>query len=118
MRSYRDNLDKPIGTSLPDRPLPPIPPAHLRSRCRGGDGGGTNGNDAGVFRMVWSKRKKKPLDQWPPAELALPDTIEEIERGRRIEHQELFQEPPDDSREGRLRRLLATGRAEFWRSEQ
>ena len=83
MRSYRDNLDTPIGTALSDRPLPPIPPAHLRSRCcGGGGGGGADGNGAGLSRMVRSKKKKKPLGQWPPAEYALPDTIEGIEAGR------------------------------------
>lgn len=42
---------------------------------------------------------------WPPADLRLPDSIEEIERGR-IVQSELFVGTPDDSREGRLRRIF------------
>ena len=43
-------------------------------------------------------------EPWPPPHLALPDTIEAIERGR----PEPPAVPPDDSREGRLARLLGT----------
>ena len=49
-------------------------------------------------------KRRKRMTPWPPAELMLPDSIAEIERGR-IAQKELF--PPDDSREGRLQRLLA-----------
>ena len=45
-------------------------------------------------------------EPWPPADLALPDTIEAIEAGR-IAQGELFDEQPDDSRAGRLARILA-----------
>ncbi len=45
--------------------------------------------------------RPKPA-KWPPAHLALPDTLEGIERGR-IEQRELFGR--DDSREGVLARL-------------
>lgn len=41
---------------------------------------------------------------WPPADLALPDTLEGIEAGR-FEQRGLFGEEPDDSRAGRLRRI-------------
>ena len=51
------------------------------------------------------KKRKRIMHPWPPAELLLPDSIEEIERGRPPKQQSLFE--PDDSREGRVRRLLA-----------
>jgi len=44
---------------------------------------------------------------WPPAELALPNDLHEIERGR-IGQRVLPAEQPDDSRRGRLARLLGT----------
>jgi hypothetical protein len=46
-------------------------------------------------------------ESWPPVEHALPSTFEAIEAGR-IEQQGLFQEPPDDSRAGRLARILGS----------
>ena len=50
--------------------------------------------------------KKKPgAEPWPPAELALPDTIEEIEAGRPPKQRSLL--PPADLREAKLDRLLA-----------
>ena len=53
--------------------------------------------------------KQRTTAQWPPPELLLPDSIEEIERGR---PDRLRQQPlplaPDNSREARLRRLLGT----------
>ena len=48
---------------------------------------------------------------WPPAEHCLPnlDTLEEISRGEDRQQQELLPpEKPDDSREGRLARILET----------
>ena len=48
----------------------------------------------------------KTPEPWPPAEYALPDALDEIEQGRRIQ-QQLFDEPVDDSRAGRLARILA-----------
>lgn len=47
--------------------------------------------------------QNKPGD-WPPKKLRLPDTIAAIEAGRQ-EQRELFDEQPDDSRQGRLARL-------------
>lgn len=47
---------------------------------------------------------KPPVPAWPPAELALPDTIEEIEAGRPPKQRSLL--PPADLREARLQRLL------------
>ena len=41
--------------------------------------------------------------QWPPPELLLPSTTQAIEQGRPPRQRSLFK--PDDSREGRLRRL-------------
>jgi hypothetical protein len=43
-------------------------------------------------------------EPWPPADLALPSTIEGIEAGRQQREQPT--EQPDDSRVGRLARLL------------
>ena len=51
-----------------------------------------------------ANRKSKTPKPWPPPELALADTIEEIEAGRHGEQQRTLL-PPDDSREGRLARL-------------
>ena len=46
---------------------------------------------------------------WPPEWARLPnlDTLEEISRGERVQQQVLFVEPVDDSRAGRLARVLA-----------
>jgi hypothetical protein len=49
-------------------------------------------------------RQAKPPAPWPPAELALPSTIEGIEAGR-PEPRRLVPEQLDDSRSGRLARL-------------
>jgi hypothetical protein len=46
----------------------------------------------------------KTPNPWPPAHLALPDTIEAIEQGRRTQRQ-LFPVVPNDSRAARLARL-------------
>jgi len=46
----------------------------------------------------------KTPEPWPPAHLALPDTLAEIEQGRRTQRQ-LFPNVPDDSRAARLARL-------------
>jgi hypothetical protein len=50
------------------------------------------------------------IEQWPPLEFCLPnlDRLEEISRGEHVAQQELFPERPDDSREGRLARILGT----------
>ena len=53
--------------------------------------------------------------QWPPKELMLPDTIAAIEQGRPPRQRSLF--PPDDSREGRLRRLSSPPRSRVLSSE-
>jgi hypothetical protein len=58
--------------------------------------------------MRRSDRTPKP-EPWPPAEYRLPDSPEEIERGR-IRQRELFSEQPDDSRQTRLARLTETRR--------
>ncbi len=44
---------------------------------------------------------------WPPAEYRLPDDLDEIEAGRPPRQLPLLAEPADDSRQGRLARLLA-----------
>lgn len=49
--------------------------------------------------------KVKTSKPWPPPGLALPDTIEEIQRGRSVQRG-LFAR--DESREGRIDRLLGT----------
>lgn len=51
-------------------------------------------------------RKSRTPEPWPPRDLALPDSIEAIEAGR-VEQRRLFDEQPDDSRAGRLARILA-----------
>jgi hypothetical protein len=52
-------------------------------------------------------RAAKPVPApWPPAEYALPGTLQAIERGRQ-EQRELFVEAVDDSRAARLARVLA-----------
>jgi hypothetical protein len=53
-------------------------------------------------RIQGFRRHPEP---WPPAGLRLPDTIEAIEAGRPGVQRSLF--GPDDSRGGRLARLLA-----------
>jgi hypothetical protein len=42
---------------------------------------------------------------WPPKEYRLPDTLESIEAGQPDRQRELFDEKPDDSRQGRFARL-------------
>ena len=49
----------------------------------------------------------KPLPPWPPAHANLPDTIEEIERGKLPRQLELFGKPFDHSAAARKARLLA-----------
>jgi hypothetical protein len=49
----------------------------------------------------------KPSGPWPPAHLTLSDTLEGIEAGR-VAQRSLFPPVPDDSKVGRLRRLLGT----------
>lgn len=44
--------------------------------------------------------------KWPPAEYALPDSIEEIEAGRPGKQRSLFDNARDQSKAGRLARLL------------
>ena len=44
-------------------------------------------------------------EPWPPAAYALPDTTEAIERGRIVQGK-LIAERLDDTRAGRLRRIL------------
>ena len=53
--------------------------------------------------------------QWPPPELLLPSTTQAIEQGRPPKQRSLF--PPDDSREGRLRRLSSPPRSRVLSSE-
>jgi len=56
-----------------------------------------------------ASRRKAALpapEPWPPMEYRLPDTIARIEVGR-PEQQQLMDEPVDDSRAGRLARILA-----------
>jgi hypothetical protein len=45
------------------------------------------------------------VGEWIPPELRLPETDEAIEQGRQ-EQRQLFADVPDDSRAGRLQRLL------------
>jgi hypothetical protein len=66
--------------------------------------------DGDLSRVVRAKgrRKAKSLPEpWPPAWAALPDTIEAIEAGRPGVQRSLF--GPDDSREGRLGRIMGSG---------
>ncbi len=49
--------------------------------------------------------------EWPPADYALPDTLDEIERGR-IRQRELLHELVDNSRAGRPARLSRDAGAE------
>lgn len=51
-----------------------------------------------------SRRIKTACSTWPPKELRLPDSVEAIERGRPAKQRSLLQ--PDDSRAGRIARLL------------
>ena len=44
---------------------------------------------------------------WPPAVYALPDTIDAIEAGRGDGQQRLFPDQGDDTRQGRLARLMS-----------
>ena len=46
-------------------------------------------------------------DNWIPKAMQLPDSIEAIEAGRPPQQQQLFPKQPDDSRAGRLTRILA-----------
>ncbi len=48
-------------------------------------------------------KRRKHLTPWPPAELMLPDSIEEIERGRPPKQQSLLD--ADDTPPRRLRRM-------------
>jgi hypothetical protein len=50
-------------------------------------------------------------DEWPPAWARLPDSVEAIEAGRPGRQANLFDDQPDDSRDGRLSRLTAGVRA-------
>ena len=59
----------------------------------------------GTTRSKNEKRGESIPEAWPPRDLALPDTIEGIEAGRRTQP-ELFPEPIDGSREGRMTRML------------
>jgi hypothetical protein len=56
-------------------------------------------------RTTSTRRKAGKPEPWPPADLALPDTLDAIEQGRGGDQAG----PADDSREGRLRRLAGTG---------
>jgi hypothetical protein len=53
-----------------------------------------------------SGSKNEKGGEWPPSDLRLPDTVEAIEAGR-ADQQQLLPDPIDDSREGRLARLLS-----------
>ena len=57
-------------------------------------------------RQGANESKGETRGEWIPPELRLPDTIEEIERGRRTQQQGELS-GPDDSREARLERLLS-----------
>ena len=60
--------------------------------------------------MVKRPRQTRCSEPWPPPELRLPNTIEEIERGR-IDQQRLFPKSVDDTRECRLARLTGSATA-------
>jgi len=101
MGSCRDSRDNTVGTSIPSSgvvvagifPVKGIPPTTTaRAAAR-------QTRNARIVPSI--------VEPWPPLEYALPSTIEEIEAGR-IEQRELFQKPPDDSRKGRMRRLLGS----------
>ena len=62
-------------------------------------------------------RRRATAEPWPPAEYRLPDTIEEIERGRIVQGG-LFPEPVDDTRNGRTQRLLGQGGLETGHTPQ
>ena len=49
--------------------------------------------------------KPKPASSWFPPHALLPDSVEEIEQGKHRQA-ELFPEPLDHSKAGRLTRLL------------
>lgn len=116
MSSYTDTTDTPIGTAVVTDGY------HLygHTLCNkgvsggGGHARGCNGGElskvsAVVHTQARQKPKSKtPLTEWIPPELQLPDTLEEIERGR-IVQQELFPERPDDSRSARIARLCMIG---------
>ncbi len=57
------------------------------------------------FQKHRPTRTAKPPEPWPPPAYALPSTDAAIEAGRQ-QQAELFPEPADDSRQGRLRRLI------------
>jgi hypothetical protein len=59
-----------------------------------------------VCRLKASRPNDQKPGEWPPAEYALPYTLQEIEQGRIVQG-ELFAGVPDDSRAGRLQRILA-----------
>jgi hypothetical protein len=52
-------------------------------------------------------KNKKP-GEWIPVLYQLPKTLDAIEAGRLAEQQSMFDEQPDDSREGRLARIGRT----------
>jgi hypothetical protein len=56
--------------------------------------------------MATTSKPKALPEPWPPPKLRLPATIAAIERGK-IGQRQLFPERRDDSRAGRLARLLA-----------
>ena len=56
-------------------------------------------------RTTTVRHKNKTPEPWPPADLSLPSTIEAIEQGRE-QQRGLFDERSDDTRAGRLARLL------------
>ncbi len=61
---------------------------------------------AGCPTATIRRKAKSPPEPWPPAEYALPDSSEGIEAGRQGQRR-LFVEAPDDSRAGRVARILA-----------
>jgi hypothetical protein len=112
MSSYRDGRDRPIGTVAPIDDYHLSGHTSIRGVPRGGGGSPScNGGELSRVVSAKAKRKGKSLPEWPPKELRLP-SLAELERlsrpGGVTVQRQLFPEVPDDTRQGRLARLLAT----------
>jgi hypothetical protein len=99
MSSCRDSRDNIAGTAAPTAELVVVGifPTRESRPLLLLDRNPTNAKLSRVFTGKRRKASKPKSEPWPPKELALPDSIEETERGK-IKQRELVPEPRDDSR--------------------
>jgi hypothetical protein len=100
MSSYRDSRDNIVGKDAPTAGVVVVG-AHLCNRCP------TTTTTRQQSAKTENGQNCPEYSDWPPEWARLPnvDEIDRIDNGE-VRQRELFHEPVDDSRAGRLARIL------------